>query len=153
MFLIVGLITFAILIAVAIAFLMTLSNTLKAISPANRTTEPSSVWLMLIPIFNIVWQFILYGKMKESVNAEYKSKGVSDTFDATYQIGIISAVGGIVSVLYSTLISSTDIIYNLISLALLVIVIMFWVQVSNHKKRLLSLPSTGDSAIFGSDPI
>ena len=51
----------------AIFFLLTLQNTLKAISEENRKMPPANVWLMFIPLFNIVWQFIMVDRIAHSL--------------------------------------------------------------------------------------
>lgn len=38
----------------AIFFLLNLQKTLETISPENRKMKPSNVWLLLIPLFNII---------------------------------------------------------------------------------------------------
>jgi hypothetical protein len=51
-------------------FLLTLQNALKVISEENRRMSPSNVWLMFIPFFNIVWQFIMVDRIADSILAE-----------------------------------------------------------------------------------
>lgn len=43
------LIFFIVFVVVAILFLLTQHNTLKAIQPQNRAMSPGEVWLQLIP--------------------------------------------------------------------------------------------------------
>ena len=51
-------------------FLLTLQNALKVISEESRRMSPSNVWLMFIPFFNIVWQFIMVDRIADSILAE-----------------------------------------------------------------------------------
>ena len=60
----------ALFIVPGILFLLTLQNTLKAISPENRKMPPANVWLLFIPFFNIVWQFIMVDRIAKSIGAE-----------------------------------------------------------------------------------
>ena len=57
----IGIAIFIILISILIAvfYLLNLQNLLKAIKDENRDVEPANVWLMFIPLFNIVYPFIL----------------------------------------------------------------------------------------------
>lgn len=144
-----SLIIFAGLLAVFVFYLITLSNTLKAIRPANRTTEPSMVWLMFIPVFNLVWQFILYGKLKDSINNEYRSRGMTERSDSTYKIGIASAILLIIGSVFNAFESNMS--QDMFSLAGFVTWIIYWVQINQHKKTLQNLPPEhfGDSEIFG----
>lgn len=82
----------------AIFFLLTLQKTLNAISPENRKMEPSNVWLMLIPLFNIVWQFIVVDKVSQSIGDECMKLHIPVT-DAkpTYSIGLAWNICNILS--------------------------------------------------------
>jgi hypothetical protein len=42
-----------------ILFLIAQQNTLEAIQPQNRKMQPGEMWLQLIPLFNLIWQFIV----------------------------------------------------------------------------------------------
>ncbi len=67
---ILGFVFLAIALIPFIIFLMALQKTMNMISPENRKMPPSNVWLMLIPLFNIVWQFIMVDKIAQSITAE-----------------------------------------------------------------------------------
>lgn len=56
-----------------IFFLYTQYTTLKAILPANRLMHPFEVWLQLIPVFVLIWQFVVVGKIADSIRNEYQS--------------------------------------------------------------------------------
>jgi hypothetical protein len=61
---------------IVILFLINIQNLLKAVNPVNRKMSPGQVWLMLIPLFNIVWQFILVQRVAESIEAEYNMRNI-----------------------------------------------------------------------------
>src|SRR5687768_1701236 len=135
-------IAFAILLMLipAIFFLLTQQNTLKAIRPENRFMSPGEVWFQLIPLFNIVWQFIVVTKIAKSIKKELASRD-QFSFDAnpddyvdlendrpTYQIGIamcILVTAGVIPV-----------IGTLFSLAGLVCWIIYWVKLSQFKSQI-----------------
>ena len=142
-------------IGIAIAYLLTLSKALEAVRPQNRATEPSSVWLMLIPIFNLVWPFILYKKIATSLTAEYRSRGMSENADSTYVIGVIANCCMIISTILniSSNVSGTQqsMLASFFSLPGLIFWIIYWVQINNHKNRVKNLPGEqGKSQIFHS---
>jgi hypothetical protein len=58
-------------LAVYIFFLIEQQNILKAIRPENRLMRPGQVWLQLIPLFNVVWQFIVVGRISDSIQREF----------------------------------------------------------------------------------
>lgn len=84
----------------AIFFLITQQNTLKAIQLQNRSMSPGEVWLQLIPVFNLVWQFVVVRRIADSIRKELNSN-TTFSFEEnqdhtmyeggerpTYQIGI-----------------------------------------------------------------
>ena len=85
-------------LALVIAYLLTLQNTLKAISPANRKTEPGMVWLLLIPGFNFVWNFILAKKIAFSLEKEFADLGEKMDGRPLYNLGVFSSVMYIVTI-------------------------------------------------------
>ena len=66
-------IVFCIVLIPTIFFYLTQQNTLKAIQPANRLMEPGMVWLQLIPLFGMVWQFIVVDRISDSIKKEFRS--------------------------------------------------------------------------------
>jgi len=134
-------------LVIAIFFLLTLQNTMKAVSPQNRRMEPGKVWLWLIPFFNLVWQFIVVKKISDSIEAEYLSRGMSVPPQPTYNIGLAMCIGSCLQVvLYRMTMAS-----NLVSVVTMICFIIYWIQVNDYKKRLQQLPPLeyNDSEIFG----
>jgi hypothetical protein len=60
-----------------IFYLLTLQNTLSKVSPSNRKMVPGQVWLSLIPLFGMVWQFIVVTRMADSLQAEFRERGIT----------------------------------------------------------------------------
>ncbi len=118
----------ALFIVPAIFFLFTLQNTMKVISPENRKMPPSNVWLMLIPLFNIVWQFIVVEKIAQSIYAECVRLNIPvDDNKPTYSIGL---AWNICSLLFF--------IPFLGGLAALVMWILYWVKVNEFKNLMIA---------------
>jgi hypothetical protein len=59
-----------------ILFLLALQKALKKCAPASRTMEPGTVWLMLIPFFGLVWQFIVVMNIAKSMGNEFERLGI-----------------------------------------------------------------------------
>ena len=59
-----------------IFYLLTIQNTLYAISSENRKMQPGQVWLSLIPLFGLVWQFIIVNRLADSLKDEFVSKNI-----------------------------------------------------------------------------
>ncbi len=117
---------FALFLIPAIFFLVTLQNTLKAISQENRRMPPGNVWLLFIPLFNIVWQFIVVDKIAQSIGAECRrldipvseekpSYGIGLAWNICNCITFIPVFGGLAS---------------------LITFIIYWVKVSEYKNLI-----------------
>ena len=111
-----------------IFFLLTLQNTLKAISDENRRMPPANVWLLFIPLFNIVWQFIVVDKIAQSIAAECARLNLPVKEDKpTYGIGLAWNICNCISL-----------IPIVGGLAALITFIIYWVKVAEYKKLIKS---------------
>ena len=134
-----GIFIVAILIGLAIGitimyfYLKNLSDLLKQVSPSNRLTEPGSVWLMFIPLFNLIYPFILYPKICDSTKAEYMSRGLPSEGDFSRGIGITMPILGLAGMI--------PVLGGIASLGNLVLFIVFWVKTSGYKNQLLMSPA------------
>jgi len=117
-------------IIIAILYLLNLQNLLKAIKAENRDVEPGNVWLMLIPLFNIVYAFILYPKISSSVKKEFESRGDTSKGDGGKNICLALAITGAVSIL------PIPVLGQLIGLANLVLFIIWWAKTAGYKNSL-----------------
>lgn len=109
-----------------IFFLLNLQNTLQVISEENRKMSPFNVWLMLIPFFNIVWQFIMVDRIADSIAAECSRLNIPVKENRpTYGIGLAWNICNCVS--FIPIIGG---------LAALVTLILYWVKVSEFKNLI-----------------
>ncbi|MGZ5189950.1 MAG: hypothetical protein ACXWCZ_02960 [Flavisolibacter sp.] len=133
-------ILFALMLIPAIFYLLTQQNTLKSIRPENRFMSPGEVWLQLIPLFGIVWQFIVVTRIAKSIKKELAS-GDQFSFDSntdgyidlesdrpTYQIGIAMCILLVASII--------PVLGILFSIAGLVCWIIYWVKLSQYKNQI-----------------
>ena len=61
------------ILAVIVLFYVAQQNTLKAIQPENRLMRPGEVWLQLIPIYGLFWQFTVVNRISDSIRLEIES--------------------------------------------------------------------------------
>jgi hypothetical protein len=59
-----------------IFFILTLQKALQRCSPENRVMTPGSTWLILIPVFNLVWMFIVVTQMAQSLEKEFRKRTI-----------------------------------------------------------------------------
>lgn len=126
-----------ILLVPFVLFLLTLQNTLKAIAPQNRRLEPELVWLMFIPFFNLVWQFIVVIRIADSIKADLESRQIHTYDKPTLGIGLAHCI---LLVCFW---------FPFAGIAGLICTIVYWVKVYDYKK-MFEVPYKGmnDSRIF-----
>jgi hypothetical protein len=112
-----------------IFYLITLQNTLKEVSYENRKMQPSEVWLMLIPLFGLVWQFIIINRIADSLKSEFDKRNISvDEERPGYSIGltycILLCCGWI------------PVLGILASIGGLICWIIYWVKINGYKTKL-----------------
>ncbi|TND10392.1 MAG: hypothetical protein FD123_34 [Bacteroidetes bacterium] len=131
------LVVLAVVLPIAIFYLLNLQRTLEAVSPECRKHSPGSVWLLLIPIFNYIWIFILVAGIAESLENEYRKRGMHVEPRPTYSIGITYASLNIASAVFNIIPNpATKILAALIGLTGFVFWIIYWVKTAEHKNRL-----------------
>jgi hypothetical protein len=130
-FLVVIFLLLALVLAIHIFFLLTLSRALGFCRPENRDMEPWQVWLNLIPLFNIVWIFLTVLRLASSLRREFTERGQGRR-DEDYgqNLGLAYIVAGLVSGLPIRVLSTV------LSLACLVCFIMYWVKIAGYNQQL-----------------
>ena len=112
-----------------ILYLITLQNTLLEISNENRKMRPGQVWIILIPLFGLVWQFIMINRIADSLQAEFSSRNIPVSESRPgYTIGITYSI--------LLLCSYLPILGVLALLGGLVCWIVYWVKINDYKTKL-----------------
>lgn len=128
-------------ITLFVLFHLTLQRTMDAVSEKNRQMSGGSVWLNLIPVFNLVFPFIFNNALKNSIELEYFDRKITKPVSLGSGV-VLYPLMILVSIFFSVLFyNSGDVAYSLLSsLAGIVNIvgqIVFWTQVANHKRMLL----------------
>lgn len=112
-----------------IFFLLTLKKTFKEISAENRQMISGQVWLALIPLFGMIWQFFIIDKLALSLKDEFKKRNIVVNEDKPgYSIGLAYCILMICSLL--------PIIGFFTAVPAVVCWIIYWVKISNYKREL-----------------
>ena len=127
---ILALLILAIAVIPKIFYLITLQNTLKAISYENRKMPTANVWLLLIPFFATVFHFFIVDKMAQSIYAEAVSKNIAiaETKPA-YNIGLAMCILNCLCII--------PIINVFAMIAYVVCWIIYWTKIAAYKNELL----------------
>ncbi len=123
-------------IVINVFYLLNLQNTLKQVHSSRRLVPPSNVWLMFIPIFSVIYAFMLYPKISDSVKAEYQARQLNPDGDFARSLGLTMAALSVAGFL--------PYIGTLAGLANFVIFIIFWVKISGYKNHLINNPQSGE---------
>lgn len=134
----------AVVLVIAIFFLLTLQKALSRVSPRNRLMEPGMVWLMLIPCFNIIWQFFIVIRVPGSLRNEFRDRNRDDGSDYGKGIGLAYAVLNLVGSCagnsqrgqppeFAMTASGISLVLSIIGLILF---IAFWVKIASYSKQL-----------------
>jgi len=90
--LIVAFLFLLVMVGVAIFIIYLLYNLLNALPPQYRLMEPGMVWLLLIPCFNIIWNFFVYPQIARSYQNYFNAHGRTDVGDCGAGLGVAYAV-------------------------------------------------------------
>lgn len=66
----------ALLLVPGVLYLLTVQRAFARISPEHREMEPSKVWLLLIPVFGLIWHFLVVIKLTKSFRKTYEAQGI-----------------------------------------------------------------------------
>ena len=127
-----GIIVLGILLIPWFLFLLNLQTTLNRVSVQNRAMPAGHVWLNFIPVFNLGWFIYTATKVRDSVRAEYQSRGWPPDGDFGYNVGLTTGILAIASFF----IGWVPVVGWGIGLALLVCWIIYWLKTSDLKNRL-----------------
>lgn len=68
------------------------SDAVRRVPPEHRLMSPGMVWLLLIPLFNIVWAFFVFQKVPESIDRALRARGITDAGDCGKRWGLVFAI-------------------------------------------------------------
>ena len=112
-----------------VLFLLALQQMLKKCAPDSRTMEPGKVWLMLIPGFGLVWQFIVVMNIEKSLGSEFARLGIPSSEPTPGQ-----AIGLAVCVCNCCIF--IPFLGGLAAIVGLVLWIIYWIRIANYSRLL-----------------
>ena len=69
-------------------YIREISKTLAAIDPSCRTQKPAMAWLLLIPIFHVIWFFFLLKNIQAGFQKMFDQQLIEKPIDTGYNYGI-----------------------------------------------------------------
>jgi len=119
---------FLVLLLPLIFYLLTLQKALARCAPANRTMEPGLVWLTMIPLFNLIWNFFVVSALSKSLGNEFRARQIQTDAEPGRSIGLAFAI------LFACAI--VPLLGILATLAGFVLWIIYWVKISEYSSKL-----------------
>jgi hypothetical protein len=129
------LIVVVIMLLPTIFYLLTLQKALNRCSPECRAMNPGMVWLMFIPLFNIVWHFFIVTNMAKSLSCEFQKRGIAEEPKPGQPIGMIMCILACCGII--------PFLGILCSLGCFVCWIIYWVKIAGYSSRLAAPPVPG----------
>ena len=121
-----------------IFYLVTLQKVLAAIASESRMMAPAQVWLLLIPFFNIVWQFIVIKRIADSIKNECLRLNISMAEERpTYALGLTITLLYLVSLVLNR--NNVSPLLGLICIiASFICWIIYWWKVVGYKNLIVA---------------
>jgi hypothetical protein len=112
----------------AIFYMLTLQKALNRCAPENRAMAPGMVWLLFIPLFNIIWHFFVVLNMAKSLGAEFQKRGIAEEPEPGKKLGLIMCILACCGII--------PVLGVLCSLGALVCWIIYWIKIAGFSGKL-----------------
>ena len=113
----------------AIFYILTLQKALNKCAPASRTLEPSMVWLLIVPLVNIVFHFFIVFGIAKTLRNEFNRRGALVANPTPGQsIGLPMCICGCCSII--------PILGVLAGFAFLILWIIYWAKIAEFSRML-----------------
>ena len=128
----IGALIVLVLIGLSVFVIYLLYSLLKAVPPNYRLMEPALVWLLLIPCFNLVWNFFVFTRISKSYQNYFYDHDRPHIGDCGAGIGIAYSV--------CTVLASIPCVNYITGIfcgpAMLVLIIIYLVQLHGLKRHI-----------------
>jgi hypothetical protein len=118
----------AIVLVVMVFYLLTLQKALNRCSPENRAMAPGMVWLQLIPVFGLVWQFFNVINIAKSLGAEFQKRGIAEDPQPGKTLGLVTCI--------LVCCGFIPFLGMLISIGTIICWIIYWVKIAGYSNKL-----------------
>ncbi len=112
-----------------IFYCLSMSKCLRSVPEGQRKLSPGLVWLLLIPLFNLVWNFFVVARVSGSLEAGAKSAGKAIDGNG-WGVGLTFCILSACSILPIPLINF------LVAVGALVCWIIWWIKAVGLRKHI-----------------
>lgn len=123
----------AITLAINIVICYLVSDCYRRLPPQFRQMEPKMVWLLLIPLFNLFWNFMVFPKLSASYQQYFHSIGRTDVGDCYANMALALCICAACSVI--------PCVGMFAGIAALVVLILYLIKIHELKKQIPTTPA------------
>jgi hypothetical protein len=131
-------------VGVGVLYILTLRRAISRCAPQNRATTPDAAWLLLIPFFNMIWQFILYPRISESLEREFHQRNLPIERQPLRTLGLAVAILHVCWIV--------PIVHIATGIAGIICWIFYWVKISDYSNQLVGYPPVAYPQIAQANP-
>jgi hypothetical protein len=85
-------VTLLIALVIELIIILITAGCLKKIPPEFRLMSPGMVWLLLIPVFDLIWNFFVFVRLSKSYQRYFAARGRTEFGDCAEKIGLWCAI-------------------------------------------------------------
>jgi hypothetical protein len=127
--LLVILIVFGLAFVPASFYALSLQRALERCAIESRTLSPGLVWLLLIPVFDLVWSFIVVNAISKSLHNEFVRRNMTHVeLEPGKGIGLAMSILAVISII--------PLLGILTGIAFVICWILYWVKISEYSRML-----------------
>jgi hypothetical protein len=115
-----------------IFYILTLKSAIEKCAPENQAMPTVQFWLLLVPLFTVVWHFIVVSRLTKSLGDEFRRRGIGNDPEPGGSLGITMCVLQACSLV--------PLLGILSSLAGFICWILYWVKISDCSRILSPNP-------------
>jgi len=123
-------ITLAISLAINLLVCWLVYRANEALPVEHRKTESWQAFLLLIPLFNLIWNFVLLARVSSGMQSYFQSKNDSSVGDCGSTIGLWYSI--------SCIAAWIPIVVCVAGPAALVLLVIYLVKISGYRTRILA---------------
>ena len=116
---------------IMIFYIQTLQKALLLCNENNRTLNPKKVWLLLIPFYNLIWNFTLVSHITTSLKNEFGSRSIQKETNFGKSFGIAYCVLSIFFVAFFSVYLGA-----IIGVPWITCWIVYWQKINTYSKEL-----------------
>src|ERR1035441_5214101 len=133
-------------VAILILYIRTLRRALERCCPASRAMSPDAVWLLLIPIFSVVWRFFVVLRLATSLGNEFRHRKVPNADpELGKTVGLAMCVLPLVILLSAVAGAGAvqTLVRGVLAGAFVVCWLAYWVKIAEFSKALATPHEAG----------